>query len=670
MPKVLFRPCGKSISVPRGTELLDAAHISGVAIESPCGGRGTCGKCIVRVTDGEIDSHSLSILPKSAVADGYVLACQTTVQSSDVHVEVPEPATMEGGNFTNGDETYLVRGELLPKKWEFDPLAVKWLIQVPAPQPEDGLSDLDRLKRAIQVEWGRQESLPVDTLRNLFEDVRSMFLDVVVSMGAMRQLSSALRAHNGLVTVTLVRTGKILQVIQVEPGHNADCHWAIAVDVGTTTVAVQLISLTGAKIMATRSAYNEQLACGLDVISRINYAKKPERLQELRARVLRTINDLMGQAARSQEIDPLNISNAVVSGNTTMIHLLLGMNPDYIRLEPYTPTLLEVPFLTAGEVGIAINPDTWICFSPNVGSWVGGDITAGLLCTDLATDSEEINLFIDIGTNGELVVGNGDFLLGCACSAGPAFEGGGIECGMRAAVGAIEKVQVDSETGIAHYATIGNTRPRGICGSGMIDLLANLLLTGWVDPAGKLDRTRESPMIRIMGRSARYIIARGSETENGEPIFISEVDIENIIRAKAAIFSACVLMLDEVGIGFDDVAQIYVAGGFGRYLDLDKAIVLGLVTDVPKDKFRFLGNASLMGSYMVVVSREYRQRQLELSKRMTYFDLSNHPGYMDRYTAALFLPHTDPQQFPSVAEAMAALHRRRQANLSRSKVAS
>jgi uncharacterized 2Fe-2S/4Fe-4S cluster protein (DUF4445 family) len=357
--------------------------------------------------------------------------------------------------------------------------------------------------------------------------------------------------------------------------------------------------------------------------------------------------------ARNASIDPGRITAAVVSGNTTMIHLLLGMTPEHIRLAPYTPTVLQSPYLNAREVGIEINPDSWICFSPHVGSYVGGDITAGLLCTDLATESEKVNLFIDIGTNGELVVGNRDFLLSCACSAGPAFEGGGIDCGMRAAVGAIERVGVDAATGVGRYSTIGNARPLGICGSGMIDLLANLFLTGWIDPAGKFDRTRPSPSIRVDGRRAEYTVAPANETATGKPLTISETDVENIIRAKAAIYSATALMLDQVGVAVEDLANIYVAGGFGRFLDLDKAIVLGLLPDLPRERFHYIGNASLMGSYMVVVSQDYRRRQIELARRMTYMDLSTNPRYMDQYTAALFLPHTDPGRFPSVAAALA-----------------
>ena len=376
--------------------------------------------------------------------------------------------------------------------------------------------------------------------------------------------------------------------------------------------------------------------------------QRPGGLETLRARVLETVNRLLDELVRRYDIAPGEITNAVISANTTMTHLALGVNPEYIRLAPYTPAVLEVPYLRASDVGININPDSWVYVSPSVGSYVGGDITAGLLCTDIAADADTLCLFIDIGTNGEMVIGNNDFLVACACSAGPAFEGGGIEYGMRASIGAIERVDVDAVTGECTFGTIGNAPPVGICGSGMIDLLANLFVTGWLDPSGKLERNRKCTRIQIIGRQARYILATQEESATGNAITISEMDIDNIVRAKAAIFSACALLLKQIGIGFEDLDQIYVAGGFGRYLDLEKAIILGLIPDVPRDRFRFIGNASLMGSYMVVVSQDYQQRQRDLARRMTYIDLSNHAEYMNEYMAAMFLPHTHGEYFPTV----------------------
>jgi uncharacterized 2Fe-2S/4Fe-4S cluster protein (DUF4445 family) len=628
MPDVTFQPSGKVVRVPPNTELLDAARAAGVEHDAPCGGRGTCGKCVVRILSGDADAgNSLGCLPATALAAGCVLACKTRVGTADLTVDIPPSQGREGGQIA-GDGTDLVRPELLPKRGPCAPLAVKWRLDVPPPRREDGLSDFDRVRRCIQRNGGSVE--------------------VECPLATMRDMADALRAEGGIVTVTLIRANGRIHLIRIEAGDRTDRHYGIAVDIGTTTVSVQLVNLANAAIVGTRSDYNDQIPCGLDVISRINYARRPERLTELRDRVLATINRLIAQVVESHPESDGNIGNAVLSGNPTMVHLLLGLKPEYIRLDPYTPTVLHAPYWTAAGVGIAINPESWVYLSPAVGSYVGGDITAGVLCTDLATDTPEVNLFIDIGTNGELVVGNNEFLLACACSAGPAFEGGGIDCGMRAAMGAIERVEVNGDDGTARYWTIGNVRPRGICGSGMISLLAGLLRTGWMDPAGKLCRTRSSPAIEVAGRHARYVIAPAGESGLAGPVVISELDIDNIIRAKAAIYAACAVLLRHAGLTLGDLANVFIGGGFGRFLELEEAVTIGLVPDLPRERFRYVGNSSLTGSYMVLVSQAARERQNALARRMTYINLSSEPHYMDAYTGALFLPHTDRRQFPSV----------------------
>ncbi|MBN2449825.1 MAG: 2Fe-2S iron-sulfur cluster binding domain-containing protein, partial [Lentisphaeria bacterium] len=373
MPCVTFQPQAQTAAVPPGTPLLDAARLAGVEIDSPCGGKGTCGKCMVRILRGHVDSGDLGMLPPAAVVEGYVLACMAKVRDSDLTVEVPERIGTEGGKFADFvDDVHLIRKELLPDRWNFDPLALKWYLHVPQPRLGDGLADVDRVTRAIQRDWGPQP--------------------VLFPLPVIQCLAEALRCRDGHITVTLIRGENRLTVVRVEPGDTTVRHYGIALDVGTTTIAVQLVYLPLAETVATASDYNGQIACGLDVISRINYARRPDRLAELRARVLKTVNGLIARVTTREHLDPLEICNAVVSGNTTMIHLLLGLQPEYIRLDPYTPTVHEVPYLTASAVGLAINPESWVCFSPAVGSYVGGDITAGVLCTDLAADAEAVSL--------------------------------------------------------------------------------------------------------------------------------------------------------------------------------------------------------------------------------------------------------------------------------------
>jgi uncharacterized 2Fe-2S/4Fe-4S cluster protein (DUF4445 family) len=633
MPVVTFQPSGKTASVDPGTELLDAANQANVEIATPCGGKGTCGNCLVRIVSGEVDSNSTDGPAETKGEAAYVQACRTKILETPVTAIIPEQVEIKEGKSTDAYvDASLIRKELFPKSSQMAPLAFKIYTEVPEPQPEDGFSDVGRLTRSLHLKCSKDEfaySLPI-----------------------MRSIADMLRDNGGKVTATLVDQPGLYQVINVEPGDSRSRQYGIAVDLGTTTVSVLLIDQSKNKIIAIRADYNAQIKCGLDIISRINYANRPDRLEELRLLALKTINRLIKQVSDDNHVRTEEISNAVLSGNTTMIHLLLGLKPEYIRLEPYTPTIFEATHLPAGEIGLDIHKGSLVHISPAVGSYVGGDITAGLLCTDISTDTDQVNLFIDIGTNGEIVIGNSEFLMTCACSAGPAFEGGGIDAGMRAAQGAIERVEVDKETGSAICSTIGDVLPAGICGTGMISLLANLFQTGWVDPAGKINRSKKSPNITLSGRQAFYTIVPEEVTSTSKPIMISESEIANIIRAKAAIYSACCLMLDQIEIGFENIANVYIAGGFGRYLDLQASTIIGLIPDLPPEKFQFIGNASLMGSYMVLLSRGFKEKQLNLARRMTYIDLSKYPDYMNYYTAAQFLPHTDLSYFPTVQAMM------------------
>ncbi len=681
MTEVVFLPSGKSVKVMRGTRLLEAARGAGVEVDAPCGGEGSCGRCIVRVASGDYESDSLGILPGTAVDEGYVLACRTAVHDSPLTVDVAEPAGRLGGKFVEDEDgAWLPEGALLPEPQLSDPLARKVVLKVPEPQREDGLSDLDRFCRALQKEARGQsggeprqqgaEGEGVDGSQKRETDGKTVDASlrngggagrIEVPLAVVRTLAGVLREDGGTVAVTLVHSSgcdRVVDVVpggagcsevaaDVQPGGRSDGCLGVAIDVGTTTVAVQLISLAEGRVAATRVDYNAQISCGLDVISRIQYARMPARQEELRVRVLSTINNLIRKVARSRSVTPESISAAVVAGNTTMMHLLLGVCPEYIRLEPYTPTLHEASWFTADDIGMHINPLSPVFLCPSVGSYVGGDITAGLLCTGFMHDAEQVSLFMDIGTNGELVMGNRDFLIACACSAGPAFEGGGIEQGMRAAAGAIERVEIDPESGAAKTWTIGGAKPVGICGSGMISLLANLLRSGWIDRAGRLDRSRPSPAIRIEGRRGRFQVVSSGESGTGAAITISEADIENIIRAKAAVYSAIGLLLSHAGIGMDELATITIAGGFGRYLDLEDAITIGLIPDLPRSAFSYVGNASLAGASKVLLSGEHRKRLSDLARRITYIELNTAPNYMDGYTSALFLPHTDMRLFPS-----------------------
>lgn len=627
MPTVTLLPSETVLEIPAGTELLDVFRQAGLALDAPCGGKGNCGQCVVQIVQGHLHSDSLGVLTKEAVAQGYVLACKSRVSDSFVQVKQlagqTEPNVSVAHLFENSStyhQTQILHDEILR------PLTQKMSLTVPPPQCEDGLGDAERLLTCFDSS-----------------------LSPKLSLTALRQCTCAVRAERGLVTVEIISPSpNETTVLSCIPGHEAKRHYGIAVDIGTTTVALQLIHLHDATIVSTGSTYNQQISCGADVISRINYARTESRREELRKRVLTTIQNLIEDALHERDLQTDDIGSAVFSGNTTMIHLLLGLDPDPIRLEPYTPTVLSVPVQRAQDIGLDIQPEAPVWISPAVGSYVGGDICAGLLCTDIVSAQDEISLFLDIGTNGELVIGNQDFLLACACSAGPAFEGGGIGCGMRATPGAIESVTIDRDSGLPTVRTIGRESPQGICGSGIISLLANLFLTGWLDARGKLDCQRPCSAIEQVGRQAQYVLVTADDSATSEALVITESDIENVLRAKASIYAACALLLKHVDLSFADIHRFYIAGGFGRSLNLEHAKTIGLIPDLPEERFIFLGNASLLGTSKLLVSQEIRDQQQTLARRITNLELSTEPAYMDAYTAALFLPHTETSLFPSV----------------------
>jgi len=407
MPSVRFQPADVVAEVPAGTLIHEAALRAGILdLELPCGGEGSCGLCQVQV-EGR---------------DTSALACQTKIVS-DIVVHLPDRSRT--GARVLGDSHSLIDPSLLPDRERLTPLYRHRRLTVPPASIEEHYSDWTRLTRELGRNGG---PAPITS-----------------ELTVLRQLAQAVRAADGDITAAVEESATGLHVREVQPGHVPGHALGLAIDIGTTTVAVQLVDLDDGSLLATQTSYNMQIRRGADVISRIDYARTPERLQELRTLVLETINGLIAQMATATPIEPCDIHAAFVAGNTTMIHLLLGLPPRYIRESPYVPTVNSVPELRAQDVGLNIDPQAIIACAPGVGSYVGGDITSGLLCTDLSTNQADVFLFMDIGTNGEIVIGNADWMVACACSAGPAFEGAGIKCGMRAAEGAIERVSIGDD---------------------------------------------------------------------------------------------------------------------------------------------------------------------------------------------------------------------------------
>lgn len=624
MPRIVFMPANRVCEVAAGTSVQEAAEQAGVSIAFPCAGKGVCGKCIVKIEKGTVDFEDHGKLSSDLRQQGFVLACKSTITEQDAEIFVPAALEQEQGKFSDALSRIGIGENLFPTPDEIKPLAVRSAIMVEPAEMLDGLGDYDRFTKAVK------DSLAVT--------------DVDLPLWILQKLPDVLRQNEGHVFVWHITEGGRAMIVDAA-AEKQEIEYGVAIDIGTTTVAIELVDLLGARVIDTITCYNEQIERGEDVISRISYAKNPERIREMQNRVVSTVNKgIDALCARNGNLPYEWIRNIVIAANTTMTQLFMGINPQYIRLEPYTPAVMGIPRYSAGSYGLHACPGALVWMSPNVGSYVGGDITSGLLCTDFAPGTDDICLFIDIGTNGEIVLGNNDFLLSCACSAGPAFEGGGIEKGMRASQGAIERVEIDPETGEAVCDVIGGGTPRGICGSGLISLVSELFHTGIIDPLGKMDRSGKYPSVDAGNKNARYYVVPAEGDDTG--VYLTENDIDNFIRAKAAIFSACTTMLGSVDMDFDCITKVYIAGGFGRYINIANAQTLGLLPMLPEESFAYIGNSSLAGAFMSLLSEKHRDKVLELANRITYIDLSTEVKYMDEYVAAMFIPHTNQKLFP------------------------
>jgi uncharacterized 2Fe-2S/4Fe-4S cluster protein (DUF4445 family) len=623
---VVFRPSGAVVEVEPGTLISDAARRAGLRLNLPCGGQGRCGRCLVLVEHGNVSARRTAKLPPALEQRGYVLACQAVLKG-DAVIFLPEQEEMErviapaaaAAEKVASPEIFLV---------EADPLVHKCYLELTPPTLEDNTSDLERLRRHLSLDCG--------------------YAPVQADLNLMRRLVQVLRRADWKVTATVEeQQGSAgYRLIDVAPGDRSGRCYGVAVDIGTTSNVVQLVDLRTARVLGTASTYNAQISCGEDVISRIIYARQEGGLQQLQALVVDTLNGLIRQLAAANRIQPTEIVRATVAGNTTMIELFLGIDPQPIRLAPYIPAMTHVVPVRAEEVGLQINPEATVDCLPMVGAYVGGDITAGVLASGMA-DQEELSLFIDIGTNGEMVLGNREFLICCACSAGPAFEGAGVQHGMRAAPGAVDGVWIDNRYEPT-LRVIGNVAPRGICGSGMISLLAEMFAAGIIERGGRIQKHLPTPRVRMGAHGAEYVLAWASEVGQEHDLVITEVDIENIIRTKAAIYAGITVLLESVGTRAEDIQQVFIGGAFGRYIDVDAAIRIGLLPDLPWDRFRFLGNTSVAGAYQCLANKERRRRVDEIGAMMTYLELSADNRFMEAFTAAMFLPHTDLSRFPSV----------------------
>lgn len=630
--KVNFVNTEKTVEVPTGTTLSEAAIHAGVNINQPCGGQGRCGRCVVKIESGNTRRRSTLRLTASDIAEGYALACQSMVEE-DVNVFVPPQEKIQRRLVTD----LTARKVSVPDGYDFHihQTMQRVPLTIEPPSMDDQTDDWSRLQRALRQETGITE--------------------YSISLSLLRQIGTVLREGEWEVTAILDNSqdhpGMPAQLKALYPIHfPADKPlWGCAIDIGTTTVSVWLTDLITGQVKVQTAEYNQQIHHGEDVISRIIYDSKEQNHGILKDLVLGTINTLVDQACRKAKINPDDIFKATIAGNSTMIHLLLNIPAANIRLSPFITTINTMPKLTAEEVGLNFHPEATILILPSVASYVGADITAGAYSSGIAS-TEENTLFMDVGTNGEMVLGSKDWMVTCACSAGPAFEGAGVLDGMRATKGAIEEVWIQKETLEPSIRVIGGGKPRGICGSGLISLLGELFMSGVVDKSGNVNTHLDTPRVRTGDHDGEYVIAWADETSHGKDIVITHVDIDNLLRAKAAIYAGYMVLAESVGVPLDSLEKFLIGGSFGQYINVEKAIEIGLLPDLPWENFSFLGNTAVLGAYEALLNWQASENINQIARQMTYIELSADNKFYDAFMSALFLPHTDLSLFPSVKQ--------------------
>ncbi len=645
--RVHFDPDNIDTIVAEGENLLKAAIAAGAHIYASCGGAGTCGTCKVLIKKGEVESTRTEKVSEEEYEQGIRQACQSRVVT-DLVVDIPVESRLETAVLSR--EAKIAVGGKEPTAaiatgWSFNPPLSKLFVKLLPPTSKDNVSDLTRLLRCIRRQYH---------LSNMSVD-----FDVV------RKLPRVLRQKNWQATVTtLVKAVKTKAerrkptIINIGPGNTSQKHYSLAFDIGTTTVCGQLLDLNRGKVIAEGIAYNGQISYGADVITRIAYSQKPEGLKQLQQAVVATINQVINELLAQRQSDVKHIGHMIVAGNTTMTDILLGLNPKYIRLAPYTPVANFFPPVKANSLGIRVGKHVYLSAFPSVASYVGGDIVSGVVGVGIH-QRKKLTFYMDIGTNGEIVIGNSDWMVTAACSAGPAFEGGGIKHGMIAATGAIEGFDISPSSSEPEIHTIGGAKPRGICGSGLINIVAGLLEAKVIGQNGKFNTDLATKRIRKGSDGYEYVLSWAHETQTGKDIVITEVDIDNLIRAKAAMYAGYQTLTKSVGISNADLEQAIIAGAFGSHIDIEKSITIGLLPDIPRDRFIFVGNGSLTGARLTSFSTDILDDARKVALMMTNLELSERADFMNNYVAALFLPHTNADEFPGVSKRLAKVTARK-----------
>jgi len=618
MVTVRFEPEGKGVTVRRGTTLLETARGAGIEIRSECGGKGTCGICRVIVENqadlSDLSERELHHIKPQDLRLGYRLACQTAVEG-DTLVYVPKESRL-------GVRRIQVEGMERPVR--LDPAVRKFHLTLVKPTIQDVKPDLERLLDALQRAGVDQPEIDQELLEVLPDTLREAEWNVTVAVWDNRR------------------------VVSLERGDTEDSLYGFSVDIGTSKIVGYLINLGSGDVVAVKFTENPQIAYGEDVLSRISYAMKGwESLERLREAVTEAINLLILEACQEAGVNPKSIYEVTVVGNTAMHHFFLGIQPRYLAVSPYVPALRRAVDAEASSLKMSVNPHGNVHVLPVIAGFVGADAVADVLATGIH-EAEELSLLMDVGTNGEVFVGNREHTISCSCAAGPAFEGMHIKHGMKASTGAIERLKISPDTLEVEYETIGGGKPIGICGSGIVDAVAEMFKCGIINRQGAFNKDVQTPRLQGVGGEIEFVIAGGNETGTDSPITVGRRDVEEIQLAKAAMHTGAAVLMKRRGVTEDDLDRVYIAGAFGGYLNPESARFIGLIPDVPTEKIIFAGNTAISGAKMALLSREARETAQRLSKDIHYVELTIDPGFQGEFLKSMFLPYQRLEKYPRV----------------------
>ena len=494
------------------------------------------------------------------------------------------------------------------------------------PSLKDNRADVDRLIRALENELDGEF--------------------VTLELPLMKRIPSLIRKHKYDLQAVLFKGDKSWHVLNIFPLGEVVQQYGLAMDLGSATIVVRLLNLNTREKVEEISFLNPQMEIGPDILTRIHFASEEAGLEKCRSLLVNGINEGIARLTAKQDINATSIVGMSVAGNTTMTHFLLGLDPHGLCREPYIPVINDPSIIPAEEIGLNIHPRAPVLIFPNVGSYFGGDLIAGILATGMS-DREDISMLVDVGTNAEVVLGNREWLMACAGAAGPALESGVAGMGMMAGPGVIDRVVFDSRTKAFNIRTIGNEPPLGICGSGLIDLVAQLFLAGMIDMRGKFVENQCGERLRSMD-GMKYLVVAFQDTADGKDLTISQADIDALLRSKAAMYTILTTITQMVPISMKDIRPVYISGTFGSIIDPKSAISIGMLPDLPLETYQTMGNTSLSGAELALLSEGARDNSYKIRDRVTYIELNVNQDFMNLFNAARFIPHTDRSLFPSV----------------------